>query len=215
MRSGPLTQVFERIRATVAHPAIAVVGLGVGTTEAYATPTDRFTFFEIDKAAADIAQDPRLFTYLSDARLSPRIVLGDARLSLAAQPAGSYDLIILDAFSSDSVPVHLLTREALQTYQRALRPGGLILYHLTNRYYDLSPAVMSTARSLGLSTLATSYVPDPNTVLAFDAAFSRWVIVGSADGINPFAALGWKDLEPGPVLTDDFADLIRTARARR
>lgn len=212
VRSGPLTPVFERVRAAVADPAIAIVGLGVGTTEAYATATERFTFFEINQSAADIAQDPRLFTYLSDARVAPRIVLGDARLSLAAEPAGSYDLIILDAFSSDSVPVHLLTREALETYQRALRPGGLVLYHLTNRYYDLNPAVMSTARSLGLSALATSYAPDSNAILALDAAFSRWVIVGSPYSVEPFAGLGWKDLEPGPVLTDDFADLLRTLR---
>ncbi len=212
VRGGPLDQVFEVVHAQPGNPTVAIVGLGVGTTEAYALPGDRFTYFEIDKAVVEIATNPRYFTYLSDAPIAPRIVLGDARLSLAAQPAGSYDLIILDAFSSDSVPVHLLTREALETYVRALRPGGLMLFHLSNRYYELPPAVISTARSVGLSALATVYVPGTEAVDSVDATISTWAVVGTAGGIEPFAALGWTDREPGPVLTDDFSDLLRTLR---
>jgi len=212
VQSGPLSQVIDHVRATVAHPAVAVVGLGVGTTEAYATPADRFTFFEISQAAVDVANDSTLFTYLSNAPLSPKIVLGDARLSMMAQPAGSFDLIILDAFSSDSVPVHLLTREAIATYQRVLRPGGLILFHVTNRYYDLSPAVMSTAQSIGLNALATSYVPDASSVVQLDATSSRWVAVGVAAAVQPLSNPEWTDLQGGPVLTDDFSDLLRTLR---
>ncbi len=212
VRGGPLDQVFDVVHAQPGNPTVAIVGLGVGTTEAYALARDRFTYFEIDKAVVDIATNPRYFTYLSDAPIAPRIVLGDARLSLAAQPAGTYDLIILDAFSSDSVPVHLLTREALETYVRALRPGGLMLFHLSNRYYELPAAVIWTARSVGLSALATVYVPGTEAVDSVDATISTWAVVGTAGGIEPFAALGWTDRDPGPVLTDDFSDLLRTLR---
>lgn len=210
--TGPLGQVFDRVRANAKRPSIGVVGLGVGTTAAYERDIDKFTFFEIDKAVVDIARDPRYFTYLTDAPRTPRIVLGDGRLSLAAEPAGSYDLIILDAFSSDAVPVHLLTREALATCARTLRPGGLVLYHLTNRYYELSPAVMSTARSLGFSALATFYDPSAGVRESLEATGSTWVIVGSAAAVKPFAAQGWSDRAPGPVLTDDFSDLLRMLR---
>lgn len=210
--SGPLGQVIGRVRDAVAHPAVGVVGLGVGSTEAYARDVDRFTFFEIDKAAVDIANDPRLFSHLSNAPISPRIVLGDGRVSLAAQAASSYDLLILDAFSSDSVPVHLLTREALETYTRTMRPGGLILYHVTNRYYDLAPAVIATAKASGLSALATSYFPNVDTVRDLDATPSTWVVVGPEEMVQPFAEAGWTDAPDGPVLTDDFSDLLRTLR---
>ena len=210
--SGPLGQVFDRVRATVARPAIGVVGLGVGTMESYARDVDRFTFFEIDKAVVDIANDPRLFSYLSNAPLSPRVILGDGRLSLAAQPARSYDLLILDASSSDSVPVHLLTQEALATYARTVRPGGVMLFNVTNRYYDLSSAVVATARASGLSALATTYVPPPKVVSRLDGTASAWVVVGTDAAVQPFADLGWTDAPGGPVLTDDFSDLLRTLR---
>ena len=210
--TGPLGQVFDQVRANATRPSVGVVGLGVGTTAAYARDVDAFTFFEIDQAAVDIARDQRFFSYLANAPSTPRIVLGDARLSLAAEPAGSYDLIILDAFSSDAVPVHLLTSEALATYARTLRPGGFVLYHLSNRYYELSPAVMSTARSLGFNALAIFYAPNASVVESLDATSSTWVIVGSAAALEPFAAGGWSDRAPGPVLTDDFSDLLRTLR---
>ena len=213
VRAGPLGQVFEQIHANVTRPSIAIVGLGAGTTAAYALDADAFTFFEIDKAVLDIARDPRYFSYLSDAPHPARIVLGDGRLSLAAEHAGVYDLIILDAFSSDSVPVHLLTREAMATYAKTLRPGGLVVYHLSNRYYELSPAVMSTARSLGYSALAASYQPDATVVESLDGTGSTWVVVGAtAAAVEPFGALGWSDRPPGPILTDDFSDLLRTLR---
>lgn len=210
--SGPLGQVFEQARVNTERLSVAVVGLGVGTTAAYARNADKFTFFEIDKAVVDIARDPRYFTYLADAPRTPRIVLGDARLSLAVEPAGSYDLIILDAFSSDAVPVHLLTREALTTYARTLRSGGLVLYHLSNRYYELGPAVMATARSLGFSALTMFYDPPASDVESLGATHSEWVVVGSAAAAGPFAVDGWRERASGPVLTDDFSDLLRMIR---
>lgn len=212
VRRGPLGDVFDLARASPAHRSIAVVGLGVGSTLAYAQNGDTYTFFEIDQAVIDIARDGRYFTYITDAPTVPRIVLGDARLSLAGAPPDSYDLLILDAFSSDAVPVHLLTREAIETYARTLRPGGLILFHLSNRHYELSPAVIATARSLGLTALARGYQPDADVSTRLAGSTSAWVIAGPPDVVDQFAVRGWGDRPAGPILTDDFSDLLRTLR---
>ncbi len=122
-RVGPLASVFDHLRSRTDGARIGVVGLGVGTIAAYARPGDEMTFYEINPAVVDIARDPAYFTYLSDAAVDPRIVVGDARLSLEDQPSGSFDLLVLDAFSSDTVPAHLLTREAIADLRADAPPG--------------------------------------------------------------------------------------------
>lgn len=98
----------------------------------------------------------------------------------------------------------------MQVYLRTLRPGGVLAFHLSNRYYNLDPAVGSTARSIGLDALAERYVPDPPTPEGLAARPSIWVVAGAADAIEPFARRGWSRPVVGPVLTDDFPDLLRT-----
>ncbi len=121
---------------------MAVVGLGAAALACYADPAQGWTFYEIDPAVARVARDPRFFTYLADSRAgSLAVVLGDARLRLRDAPGHGFGLIVLDAFSSDAVPFHLLTREALRLYRRKLAAGGLIAYHITNRYLDLDPVL--------------------------------------------------------------------------
>ena len=159
-RVGPLGDVFDDLRIRTSGAKIGVVGLGVGTIAAYARPGDDLTFYEINPAVVDIARDPAYFTYLSDAPVTPRVVVGDGRLSLEDQPAGSFDLLVLDAFSSDTVPAHLLTREAIETYARTLRPGGVLAFHLSNRYYSLTGPVAATARAGGLAALTRGFTPD-------------------------------------------------------
>ena len=212
VRSGPVGEIFDDLHARSATAAIGVVGLGVGTIAAYVRPTDDLTFFEIDQAVVDIARDPRWFTYLADAAREPGVVLGDARLSLREVAPASYDVLVLDAFSSDSVPAHLLTREAIATYLRALRPGGILLFHLSNRYYDLSPAVASTAATLGLDAVGRTFVPSPEVAERLRAGPTVMLIAGTAADVERFRAAGWTDPGTGPVLTDDYSDLIRTLR---
>jgi SAM-dependent methyltransferase len=213
VEAGPLGQVIADLYdRRPGGAAIGAVGLGVGTVAAYVRPVDAMTFYEIDQAVIDLARDARYFTYLADASTSPTVLLGDARLSLQDQPAASLDLLILDAFSSDAVPSHLLTREAMEGYVRTLRPGGVLAFHLSNRYYDLDGAVASTARSIGLASLTERYVPDPPTPEGLAARPSIWVVTGQPDDIERFSSLGWSRPVPGPVLTDDFADLLRTLR---
>lgn len=143
---GPLHQL---ISTRMAH-TVAVVGLGAGSTACHGKPTQAWTFYELDPAVAQIARDPALFTFLRDCPPRHAIVLGDARLSLA-QTNETYDILVLDAYTSDAVPTHLLTREALRLYLSRLAPGGLLLFHITNRYYDLVPVLSALARDAGLA----------------------------------------------------------------
>jgi spermidine synthase len=129
-----------------------VIGLGIGTLAAYATPGQRWTFFEIDPSVERIARDPRFFTYLADAPTQVEVVLGDARLSLARVQREAYDVIVLDAFSSDAVPVHLLTREAIELYLTRLGPGGTLAFNITNRHVRLEGVLGALARTLGLTS---------------------------------------------------------------
>lgn len=207
---GPLGSVFNDLRARTHGASIGVVGLGVGTIAAYAQSNDQLTFFEIDAAAARIAHDPAYFTFLRDAAVAPRIVPGDGRLSLKSTTAASFDLLVLDAFSSDAVPPHLLTREAIETYLRALRPGGVLAFNISNRNYNLTKALGATARSLGLGVAERGYVSDPAAYQQQAAIDSAWVVVGIPADVARFVAGGWTPaLDSGPVLTDDYPDLTR------
>ena len=210
VRAGPLGDAVTDMRERLPNGAhIGVVGLGAGTVAAYERPVDQVTFFEIDQAIVDLARDTRHFKYLANAPNPPSIILGDARLSMADVPPATFDLLVLDAFSSDAVPAHLLTREAMQTYMRAMRPGGVIAFHLSNRYYDLVPAVASTARSTGLAAIGLSYVPGAERIDLLAARSSSWVVVGRQRDVARFVAKGWTEPFDGPVLTDDFSDILR------
>ena len=129
--------------------AIGVVGLGAGTLSCYRRPGQRWTIFEIDPAMVEIARDPAKFTFLSHCAGDVPIVLGDARLEIAKQPPGRLDILVIDAFSSDAIPLHLLTEEAIGIYARALKPGGILLIHISNRFFDLEPVLAAEAQARG------------------------------------------------------------------
>ena len=210
---GPLGDVFADLRRRTDAANIGVVGLGAGVVAAYAEPTDHMTYFEIDPLVVKLASDPHDFSYLADSAAPVNIVLGDGRLSLAAQPSGTFDLLVLDAFSSDSVPPHLLTTEAIADYVRVLRPGGVLAFNLSNRYYDLVSAVGATARSLGLDAQLRAFTPDAAQVTDHAASASLWLVVAPKGGLAAFTDRGWTDVTwPGPVLTDDYPDITRVLR---
>jgi hypothetical protein len=150
---GPLGDLFSAaIRPSQAR-RIAAVGLGAGTVAAYANPADSWTFFEIDPEVVKVAQNQGLFTYLSDAfpqQQGLRIEVGDGRLKLQNAQDGSFDAILLDAFSSDAIPVHLLTVEAWRIYMAKLSPTGLVAVHISNRWFDLRNPLATTAEELSL-----------------------------------------------------------------
>jgi hypothetical protein len=155
-RSGPFGTIMSAfsIDAPI-PPRVAVIGLGAGSMISYAAENQEWTFYEIDPTVIRVAQDRRLFTYLPDcAKIKPHIIAGDARLRLREAPDHHYGLVVLDAFSSDAIPVHLLTRQALALYISKLAEGGTLAMHISNRYLDLAPVVGDLAKDAGLVCLA-------------------------------------------------------------
>lgn len=220
VRSGPAGDVFSVTReraAGLGRPmVVGVVGLGAGALATYEERGDRFTFYEIDPVVVHVATDPTLFTFLTDMPTPSSIVLGDARLSLRDVATGANDLLVMDAFSSDTPPAHLLTVEAIGDAMRTVAPGGLLVVHVSNRYYDLAPAVAGAAAELGLASLERAYVPSTADADRFLATPSVWVVLarGPTD-LVPLASRGWTLITPVPPLTDDNPDLLRLLRLWR
>jgi spermidine synthase len=152
--SSGIGQLFAMLQEAPPH-TVGVVGLGAGTLACYSKPGQHWIYYEINPAVLRIARDERYFTYLKDAEdrgVKLDIVLGDARLTIQDSPV-THDLLIVDAFNSDVIPVHLLTREALQIYLSKLTPHGLLAFHISNRFVDLTPVLADLARSLKLVSL--------------------------------------------------------------
>ena len=176
-----------------------------------AGPGQHFTFFEIDPEVVRIAKDPHLFTYLKDSPASVTTVTGDGRLNLAKVPPRSFDLVILDAFSSDAIPVHLLTQEAVHDYADRLRPGGVLAFHITNRVFDLGPVLNAAASKMGWTAeIGTDNSP------AEGASHSTWVVMGPPDSrtLRTLADRpGWERLTgPGVTWTDDYSSVLSVLR---
>jgi spermidine synthase len=207
-RSGPLGQIFTATVMKAGIRRVAVVGLGTGTLAAYGNPGEDFTFYEIDPGIVKIARDPRYFTYLRDSPARIHVVLGDARLSLTHAPPHAYDLIVVDAFNSDAIPVHLLTREAMGVYLSKLKPDGIVALHLSNRYLDLEPVVAALARERGLrARVGTSLLS------GYFFSASTWSVVARKD--EDFGTLGadsrWPQARPKRGVhawTDDYSSLL-------
>lgn len=205
-------------QATHSALNIGVVGLGVGTLATYLRPQDRLTYYEIDPLVAKLAADPRYFSYLSHcARGAIEIRLGDGRLGLKADPSTRYDLLVIDAFSSDSVPAHLLTVEALKLYFQHLAPDGVVLFHVSNRHLALAASVTATVHAAGGVSLHNIYY---STSGASFQNLSTEVVVAARtpDGLKPFAAeRGFAVLDAGRTRawTDDYTNLIGALLAKR
>ncbi len=219
-RTGPAGAMFDVVDGKKASPRdIAIVGLGTGTTALYSQPGERWTYYEINAAVPAIAQDTRFFTMLKDARAaSIRIVLGDARLKLREAPAQAYDLIVLDAFSSDAIPVHLLTREAMQLYVSRLRPDGIVAFHISNRYLDLHPLIAGLAGDAGLVAYARDDLEVSSAELNVGKEKSRWVLLAHrpADLGSVPSTKGWYVLRPERSVhwTDDHSNLLSLIKGR-
>ena len=196
---------------------MAVVGLGIGTLAAYSEAGQQLTFFEIDPAIADLASDARQFTYLSDSPARTRIVLGDARIALAKEPEQAFDVLVVDAFSSDAVPVHLLTREALQLYLQKLDASGVIAFNITNSYLNMTPLIADLAHDAGLVVLVQEDAQIDADAMSIGKATSRWAVMArSAAALGPLVNdARWRPVGARPVpatWTDDFSDPLSLVR---
>jgi SAM-dependent methyltransferase len=206
-RSGPVGDVFARLPAG-GRVNVGIVGLGAGGLTPYARAGERWTYFELDPEVERIARDPRYFTYLADSRAPVRVVVGDGRLSLGKEPDRSVDLLVLDAFSSDAIPIHLLTREALRLYLQKLAPGGVLLVHLSNRYLDLGPVLATLVQDAGLlgwwrfGQGSASDFADP----------AKWAVVARRrDDVGSIASdRRWRELtgEGARVWTDEYSNVL-------
>jgi len=212
-RKGPLGHVFQEFSGAKAKKHIGLVGLGVGTSAAYGEPGQTMTFFEIDPVVKAIATNPKYFTYIADSKATVDIQLGDARLTIADQPDGRYGLIVLDAFSSDAIPVHLLTEEAFKLYLSKLEPHGVIAVHISNRFLDLDPVLQAVADDLHLAArLDNDEDPQPED-LEKGYSQSRWVILardlGDFEGLNKDTS--FQKIDPTFTVrpwTDDFSNVL-------
>jgi hypothetical protein len=218
-RTGPLGDVFREIAATPGR-SIAVVGLGTGATAAYGLSGERWTIYEIDPAVERIARDPEYFTYLADSPARMQVVLGDGRLSLTRARDGAFSLIVLDAFSSDAIPVHLLTREALTLYFRKLAPGGVVAFHLSNRYLNLEPVVARLARNIGAAARIRVNTTHKRVDGPTGEDSSVWAVVapdlGSLGGLS--SDHRWRPLRQLPGVdtwTDDFSNVLQVLTIAR
>jgi spermidine synthase len=215
LRSGPVGQAFSRIPRLRDASDVAVVGLGVGSLAAYANDSQRWTFYEIDPVVERIARDRRYFHFLESCGSRCDVVLGDARLSLA-RSTNDYDAIVLDAFSSDAIPVHLLTREAVNIYRQRLKPGGVLLFHVSNRYLGLAPALERLFDDAGLMAVEQTYQVDAAEMRNGKSA-SEWIVASSdSDAIRLlFADPRWHALPRQQrlrVWTDDYSNVLGVLR---
>ena len=212
-RAGPIGQYFTALRtASPEHQRIGVIGLGTGALACYAQPGDDWTFYEIDPAVVRLAKDTSYFHYLEQCG-ADRIVLGDARVSLGREPQARYDLLILDAFSSDAIPMHLLTREALQLYLAKLGEHGAIVMHISNTHLDLWSMLNSLARQLGLAMRHQRFMPTPAQISG-GARASEWLAFARDDSDLAFldaTTPDWKNEHPTKEVvgwSDDFSNLL-------
>jgi hypothetical protein len=215
-RKGPLGNLFELLPRDQ-RTNVGVIGLGAGAAAAYANAGEHWTFYEIDPAVVRLANDTRYFTFLSTCPAETSLKLGDARRQLQTAPNGTFDLLILDAFSSDAVPVHLLTQEAFELYFSRLGQRGILAFHVSNNYLDLAPLVARVA----LKVEPTAIVKWQNDTNLSDADKadgklpSVWVVIARHESDSPKRTDGSPDMrwsrlqpKPGPIWTDDYSNLL-------
>jgi hypothetical protein len=214
-RDGPLGALFSARSWRTTPWRVGVIGLGTGATASYARPGETWTFYEIDPLVARVAADTTLFRFLSSAQSRPRIVLGDARLSIERESGEQFDVLTIDAFSSDAIPVHLLTREALALYRSRVAPDGVIAWHISNKYLDLRPVLEALAADAGLVALIwdDNNIPQPS-----GGRFpSMWVaMTSSSNTLSSIEKDGrWVRLDSrrrAELWTDDFSNVLSVVR---
>lgn len=213
-RTSGIGRTLEHLQRRRADLKVGAVGLGIGTLAAYAGPRSQYCFYEINPAAARFARDVRYFSFLANHSEQTKVVLGDARLSLEREASQQYDVLVLDAFSGDAIPTHLLTREAFEIYRGHLARkeadglAGTLAVHITNTFLDLRPVVLAGAEQLGLKALVVDTSGD-DARMTFAA---RWMILSRDPAL--LAALAPHATPPDPKLrpipwTDDHSDLFK------
>jgi spermidine synthase len=210
--TGPIGQVFRSPSVSGHLHHVAVVGLGAGSLACYSAPSRDFTFYEIDPTVERIARNPHYFTFLRDCSPGTAVVIGDARISLRKPTALQYDLVIVDAFSSDSIPVHLVTREAIRLYLARLADHGLLAFNISNRYLDLRPVLGALAQDVGLACKVQKDERIDEQEERRGKYASTWVLMArqSSDFGTLASQPNWGDIQVGSgdrLWTDDYSSI--------
>jgi len=215
--NSALTRALEAARARKGAPMrVAVVGLGTGTFTCWAQPGDHWDIYEIDPAVVRITAEQKRFTFMASCTPQAPIILGDARLKLAEAPDGAYDFIMVDAFSSDTIPIHLLTREAMAVYLAKLAPHGMIVMHVSNRHLELSSVVAGIAQANGLKTRTNPGSANDEHEDDVTYKFTSTIVI-AARADEDFGVLGepgdfaWPVVNAPPkqrIWTDDYSNIV-------
>jgi hypothetical protein len=216
-QTGPFGQAWKALPETATGGNVAVVGLGIGTLATYARPSQQWTFFEIDPAIERIARTPEYFSFMDACGDRCHVVTGDARISLTRVPERAYNLLVLDAFSSDSIPMHLMTREAFSLYLSRLAPDGALVMHISNRHLRLAPVVARLAASQGLTALQQIDAMGPGWPEGKNE--SHWIVMSRSRADLDVMAKDprWLPLVPSPstpLWTDDFSNILSVLGVR-
>src|ERR1700712_5059901 len=210
-QDGGIGQAISAIRARKGSPLrVAVIGLGAGTLACASEPGENWKFFEIDQTMVDTARDPKYFTYIRDCEPGLKPVIGDARLTFAREPDDIYDLIIVDAYSSDAIPIHLATEEAMEIYKNKLAPQGAVLMHVSNRHLELASVVVGIAEENDMK----SWVYSEDSGRDNEYIFTTDVVVSAreeADVGTLASSDQWALTEPNEnqrVWTDDYSNVL-------
>jgi SAM-dependent methyltransferase len=213
--TSPIARLLDGVPDRSVMNQVAVVGLGAGSMACLSQTGENWTFFEIDPAVVELASNPDLFSFLRDCDGNFDVQVGDGRLSLDREADEKFGLIVLDAFSSDAIPIHLMTREAVELYARKLSPGGMIAFHISNRYLDLEPVIGNVARAAGLACHGRT-----DTRMQRGALYkfpSQWVALSRsrADLGRVARSKGWRPcaIERGArAWSDDYANVVGAFR---
>jgi hypothetical protein len=213
---GPFGRFFAALEKTRPLHRVGLIGLGTGVLGCYAKLGESWTYYEIDPLVVTLARDPRYFHFLARCGMNTKVVLGDGRLALAQAPDHSYDALVMDAFSSDAVPMHLLTREALALYLQKLAPHGVIIFHVSNRYLNLAPVVAALAQDAGLDAKMMDYRPEANGGSIWKRMSAVAVALGRKSDLDFLDKKdGWLTPAAAPqsaLWTDQRSDILRAIR---
>ena len=209
-RSSGIGRLIESLHPRQEPLKVGVIGLGAGTLAVYGSKGDVYRFYDINPGVIDIAR--RDFTYLADSDATIELPLGDARLTLEREPAQQFDVLAIDAFSSDAIPVHLITSEAVAIYLRHMKPDGVIAFHVTNRFLDLVPVVEALARAHGLAVI---HISDDGVETL--ASRSDWMLLSASPAAldKPTLAEAAVEVRSRPnwrLWTDDFNNLVQVLK---
>ncbi|MDP2620240.1 MAG: fused MFS/spermidine synthase [Hyphomicrobiales bacterium] len=218
---GPIATAITGHRERLGRPmSVGIVGLGVGSLACYAAEGDKWHFYEIDPAVIRVATDPRYFTFLSACTPDAPIIVGDARLTVMREPDRSFDVLVMDAFSSDAVPVHLITREAIAGYFTKLVPGGIVVLNISNRYVELRSVLAAIADEENLAGAARVDLRGAEETRAMRTSSEAVVLARSPEDIWQFLDAGWEPLKTDPAnpvraWSDDYSNIVAAIMRHR